>query len=114
MGVLPMSIEARVHADVVFHDKGASSFTLGTLSDHVFSTPANATILTGTATTQSASIAGSGPLTTLAVKNTGTEPIRLAGAITIRAGRMAILPVTATVTVATTASSSSYSAIWVG
>lgn len=109
-----MSIQARVHSDIVFHDKGASAFTVGSLSDHVFSTPSTASIFTAVATTQSASIAGSGSLTTLAVKNTGTEPIRLAGAITVPAGRMAVLPVTATVSVQTTAGESAYTAIRIG
>ena len=39
-----MSIEARVHSDVVFHNKSGSSFTLGSLSDHVYSTPTQATM----------------------------------------------------------------------
>lgn len=109
-----MSIEARVHSDVVFHNKSGSSFTLGSLSDHVYSTPTQATIVTGTATTSAVSIAGSGPLTTLAVKNNGPETIRLAGAINVPSGRMAVLPVTATVTVQTTVSASTYTAIWIG
>lgn len=109
-----MSIQARVHSDVVFHDKDATSFTLGALSDHVFSSPSVATIQTATATTQASSIVGSGSLTTLAVKNTGTEPIVLADALSIQPGRMAVLPVTATISVQTTSSSSTYSAIWIG
>lgn len=109
-----MSIEARVHSDVVFHNRSGATFTVGSLSDHVFSTPSQATIVNGTATTAAASIVGSGSLTTLAVKNNGPETIRLAGAINVPAGRMAILPVTATVTVQTTVSSSTYSAIWIG
>lgn len=109
-----MSIEARVHSDVVFHNKSGATFTVGSLSDHVFSTPSQAAIVSGTATTTVVSIVGSGPLATLAVKNTGTEPIRLAGAINVPPGRMAVLPVTATVTVQTTASVSAYSAVWIG
>lgn len=109
-----MSIQARVHADVVFHDKSASTFTVGSLSDHVFSTPSTASIITAVATTQSANISGFGTLTTLAIKNTGTEPIRVAGAIVVPAGRMAVLPVTATVSVQTTAGESAYTAIRIG
>ncbi len=109
-----MSIQARIHSDVVFHNRTDSAFTVGALSDHVFSSPSTAQLISGNATTQSSSIVGSGPLTTLAVKNTGTEPIVLAGAMAIQPGRMAVLPVTATITVRTTASSSAYSAIWIG
>jgi len=109
-----MSIKARVHSDVVFHDNSGSTFTVGALSDHVFSTPSVASIITAVATTQVANISGSGSLTTLAIKNTGTQPIRVAGAISVPAGRMAVLPVTATVSVQTTASESAYTAIRIG
>lgn len=109
-----MSFEARVHADVVFHERSSATFTVGAISDHIFSTPSHAAILSGVAETTAADIPGSGPLTTLAVKNTGTEPIRVAGAFDVEPGRMAVLPTSQTVTVETTTGTSTYTAIWIG
>lgn len=109
-----MTIEARVHAEIVYHDKATATFTIGSVTDHQYLQPTVASIVTAVATTATASISGSGALSTLGVKNTGTVPIRLADAITLSPGRLAILPVTATITVSTTAGVSSYTAVWVG
>lgn len=109
-----MSIEARVHAEIVYHDKGTATFSIGAVTDHQYLQPTSANIVTAVATTVTTSISGSGPLSTLGVKNTGSTPIQIAGAIPLMPGRLAILPVTATVTVATTAGVSSYTAVWVG
>lgn len=109
-----MSIEARVHAEIVYHDKGTATFTIGSVTDHQYLQPTSASIVTAVATTTAVNITGSGSLSTLGVKNTGTVPIRLGGAIPVAPGRLAILPVTATISVSTTAGSSSYTAVWVG
>lgn len=109
-----MSFEARVHADVVFHERSSATFTVGAISDHIFSTPANATILFGVADTTPASIPGDGPLTTMAIKNTGAESIRVAGAFDVAPGRMAVLPTSETVIVETLTGTSTYTAIWIG
>lgn len=109
-----MSIEARVHAEIVYHDKGTSTFSVGAVTDHQYLQPTSASIVTAVATTTAANIVGSGSLSTLGVKNTGTVPIRLGGVIPVAPGRLAILPVTATITVSTTAGASSYTAVWVG
>lgn len=109
-----MSFEARIHADVVFHERSASSFTVGSLSDHVFSEPTDAQIISGTAGDTAEDVPGQGSLTTLAIKNTGTEPIRVADGFDLAPGRMAVIPTTATVSVVATVAPSTYTAIWIG
>jgi hypothetical protein len=59
-------------------------------------------------------ITGTTPLSSLVVKNTGTGVLRLAGAIDVQAGRVACLPVTATITVSAPAGNGSYTALWMG
>ena len=44
----------------------------------------------------------------------GSQALRIAGAINVSAGRVAVLPVTATVTVASVSGQGSYTALWVG
>lgn len=109
-----MSIEARVHAEIVYHDKGTATFTIGSVTDHIYATPTVAGVLTATATTVAANVPITGTVTTLGIKNTGSTPIRIGGVIPVSAGRLAILPVTATVSVGTTAGASSYTAVWLG
>jgi hypothetical protein len=109
-----MSIEARVHSEIVYHDKGTATFSIGSVTDHQYLQPTSASVTTAVATTAAVNIAGSGSLTTLGVKNTGSNPIRIGGVLPITPGRLAILPVTATVTVQTTAGVSSYTAVWIG
>jgi hypothetical protein len=109
-----MSIEARVHAEIVYHDKGTATFTVGAVTDHAYATPLSAGVLTAVATTAATAVPVTGSVTTLGIKNTGNTPIRLGGVIPISPGRLAILPVTATLTVSTTASVSSYTAVWLG
>ena len=109
-----MSIKARVDVSVIYHDTDGATFSVGSLTDNRMTEPSVATTVTGTVGTSAVSIAGSGSLSTLAIKNTGTATLRVAGAIDISAGRVAVLPVTSTVTVAAPAGVGAYTAVWVG
>lgn len=109
-----MSIEARVHAEIVYHDKGTATFTVGSVTDHAYATPLSAGVLTAVATTAATPVPVTGMVTTIGIKNTGSTPILIGGAIPISPGRLAILPVTATLTVSTATSASSYTAVWLG
>lgn len=109
-----MTIRARTDIDVIFHDVTDAALTVGSMSEHTMVTATSASSISGTVTTAAVQIVGSGPLSTLAVKNTGTTVLRLAGAIDVPAGRVAVIPTTATITVAATGGSGSYSALWIG
>jgi hypothetical protein len=109
-----MSIEARVHAEIVYHDKGTATFTVGAVTDHVYGTPTRAGILTAVATTVAASIPVPGGVATIGVKNTGSKPILINDAVAVSPTRLAILPVTATVSISTSSGASSYTAVWIG
>lgn len=109
-----MTARVRIDTDVVFHEGDATTLTVGSLSEHISPAITVAQVITGTATTASVAIVGTTPLTTLVVKNTGNGVLRLAGAINVAAGRLAVLPVTATVTVSAPGGSGTYTALWVG
>jgi len=109
-----MTILARIDVDVVYQDQSPTSVTVGVLSDHLAVTPSVAQSTTGTVGTAAVSIVGPTSLSTLVVKNTGTSPLRLAGGIDVTAGRVAVLPTTATITVSSPSGSGSYSVLWVG
>jgi hypothetical protein len=109
-----MTVKARIDVDVVFHDATDSTMTVGSLSEHLLQTPSSAVAVSGTCGTSAVSIAGSGSLSTLAVKNTGSTPLRIAGAVDVPAGRMAVVPTTATITVQGVGGNGAYSCIWVG
>lgn len=109
-----MTIRARVDADVIYHDSTDTVFQVGSLSEHTMATVTNAATVSGTCATAAVAIVGSGPLSTLAVKNTGNGVLRLAGAIDVPAGRLAVIPTTATITVAAPGGSGSYTAVWIG
>lgn len=111
-----MSYEARVDVDVIFHNATDSTFELGNLSDHQRSLPSACETITGSIddTPENISAVSASTLSTLAVKNTGSSNIVLAGVITVPPNRMAVLPVTATVTVEAPSGSGQYSAVWVG
>lgn len=109
-----MTIRARVDTDVIFHDSTDTVFRVGSLSEHTLTSPTTAAAVTASATTTAVAIVGSGPLSTLAVKNTGNSVIRLAGSIDVPAGRVAVIPTTATITVSAPGGSGSYSAVWIG
>ena len=110
-----MSVQARVDVDVVFHDSSGSTFTVGSVEDHQFAEPSGCETITASVGTEATSIVSSvGTLSTLAIKNTGAGVLRIAGAIDIAAGRVAVLPVTSTVTVESPSGSGQYAAIWVG
>lgn len=109
-----MSIKARVDVSVVYHDTDGPTFSVGSLTDNRMTEPLTASATSGTVGTTAVSITGSGSLSTLAVKNTGNSVLRVAGAIDVSVGRVAVLPVTATVTVVSPSGSGAYSAVWVG
>lgn len=109
-----MTARTRIDVDVVYQEGDARSITVDYLTEHIAADVTNATSFTGTAGTSAVSIAGTAPLSTLAVQNTGSSVLRVAGVIDVPAGRLAILPVTATVTVAAPSGSGKYSAIWIG
>lgn len=109
-----MTAKARIDVDVVFQNGDSNSITVGSLTEHILPSISQAVASTGTVGTSAVSIVGTPPLSTLAVKNTGSGVLRLAGGIDVAAGRLAILPVTATVSISAPAGSGTYSYIWVG
>lgn len=106
-----MTIRARVDIDTVYHDVTDTSLTVGSLAEHLALTPTVAAAFTATAGTAALNISGSTPLSTLVVKNTGTTTLRLGGAIDIPAGRLAVIPTTATTTIS---GPGTYSVVWIG
>jgi len=113
-----MTLRAKLDIDLVTHDAGTATFVVNSLTEHSLTAP-NVVQFTGGATpvtvgTSAVSISGPTVLTTLVVKNEGSQALRLAGSIDIQAGRVAVLPVTATVTVASVSGQGSYTALWVG
>jgi hypothetical protein len=109
-----MTIRARIDIDAVYQDQTTTSLTVGSLSDHLASAPLVAQAITATVGTSAVSISGPTSLSTLVIKNTGTTPLRLAGAINVTADRVAVLPTTATITIASPSGNGSYSVLWVG
>lgn len=109
-----MSVRARIDVDVVYQDGDSNSITVGSLTEHIQPAITVATASSGTVGTSAVSIVGTPPLSTLAVKNTGNGVLRLAGGIDVAAGRLAVLPVTATVTIVAPGGNGSYSCLWVG
>lgn len=109
-----MTIKTRIDVDAVYHDVTSSSITVGSLSDHIAGTPSAAVSSTGTVGTAAVSLVGATSLSTLVIKNTGAGVLRLAGGIDVTAGRVAVLPTTATITVSSPGGSGSYSMIWIG
>jgi len=109
-----MTIRYRIDTDVIYHDSTDTTFNIGSLSEHAMATATSALTITGTAATSAVQIVGSGPLSTLTVKNTGNAVLRLAGAIDVPAGRVAVIPTTATITVSAPGGSGSYTALWIG
>lgn len=109
-----MSIRTRIDTDIVYQDGDATTITVGSLSEHLAPAATVAQATTASVGTAAVQIVGTAPLSTLAVKNTGTSVLRLAGSIDVSPGRLAVLPVTATITVSAPSGSGSYSCIWVG
>lgn len=109
-----MTIRARIDVDAVYHDSTSTSITVGSLADHLSVSPAAAQTIVGTAGTAAVALSGAASLSTLVVKNTGSSVLRLGGSIDITAGRVAVIPTTATITVSAPSGSGSYSCLWVG
>lgn len=110
-----MTLRAKLDIDLVTHDAGTATFIVNSVTEHSLTEP-NVVQFTGGGTVGTAAVALSGPtmLTTLVVKNEGSHALRLAGGIDIQAGRVAVLPVTATLTIASVSGQGSYTALWVG
>jgi hypothetical protein len=109
-----MTLRARVDTDVIFHNQGTTSFTVGALSEHTMGTATSCSTVAGTVGTAAVTIVGATPVSTIAVKNTGTGVLRLAGAIDVPAGRVAVIPTTATFTLSAPSGTGAYSVVWVG
>lgn len=109
-----MSARARIDVDVVYHDGTDTTLSIGSLAEHQAPSLTRAMTITGTVATTAVQIVGTTPLSTLVVKNTGGGTLRVAGSIDVAAGRLAVLPVTATVTVAAPSGNGSYTALWMG
>lgn len=110
-----MSFQARVGVDVVFHESNDSQFSVGSVSDHrASSSPCTLIVSVAGAEPHTITAGGITSLSTLAVKNTGSQTIRLAGAIDVQPGRVAVLPVTTSVSVEAPGGGGQYSAVWVG
>jgi hypothetical protein len=109
-----MTAKARIDVDAVYHSSSDTTLTVGSISDHIAPALTVAATITGTCGTSAVQIVGTTPLSTLVVKNMGTGVLRLAGSIDVTAGRVAVLPVTATITVSAPAGSGSYTALWMG
>lgn len=109
-----MSVKAQIDVDVVYHDQDGSSLTVGVVSDHARPAVTVGHTLSGTVSTSAVALSAAGPLSTLAIKNTGSGLLRVAGAFNVPEGRVAVLPVSSPVTVQAVAGQASYTAIWVG
>lgn len=110
-----MTLRSKLDIDLICHNAGTATFIVNSVSDHFLIEP-NVVQFTGPATVGTSAISISGPtiLSTLVVKNEGSTTLRLAGAIDVQTGRVTVLPVTATVTVASLGGQGSYTALWVG
>lgn len=109
-----MTVRARIDIDAVYHDVNDTSLTIGTLSEHISPSLTTAQTINGSVGTAAVQIVGATPLSTLVVKNTGSGVLRLAGSVDVAAGRVAVLPVTTTVTVSAPSGTGSYTALWMG
>lgn len=110
-----MTVRARIDVDVVFHDSSESSLTVGSVAEHLAVSPSGAKAINGTVGTAAVAISGGlGTLSTLAIKNTGTTVLRVAGAIDVPAGRLAVIPTATPPTVASVGGNGAYSCVWVG
>ena len=109
-----MTFRARIDVDAVYHDVDDSSLTVGVLSEHISPSLTTAQTINGSVGTAAVQIVGATPLSTLVVKNTGASVLRLAGSVNVSAGRLAVLPVTATITVSAPSGSGTYTALWMG
>ena len=109
-----MTARARVDIDAVYQSGDDSTLTIGNLSEHISANLTSALTVSGNVGTATVQIAGTTPLSTLVVKNTGNGTLRLAGSVDVAAGRVAVLPTTATITVSAPSGSGSYTALWMG
>lgn len=109
-----MTVKARIDIDAVYHDSSDTSLTIGTLSEHLSPSLTTAQTINGSVGTAAVQIVGVTPLSTLVVKNTGSGVLRLAGSVDVAAGRVAVLPVTAPITVSAPSGTGSYTALWMG
>lgn len=109
-----MTVKAQIDVDVVYHDQDGQSLTVGVVSDHSRPAVTAGHTLSGTVSTTAVTLSAAGPLSTLAIKNTGASLLRVAGAFNVPEGRVAVLPVSSPVTVQAVSGQAAYTAIWVG
>jgi hypothetical protein len=109
-----MTAKARIDIDAVYQSGDDSTLTIGNLSEHISPALTSAITVSGSVGTAAIQIVGVTPLSTLVVKNTGSSVLRLAGSVDVAAGRVAVLPTTATITVSAPSGIGSYTALWMG
>lgn len=115
-----MTLRAKLDLDIVCHDSGTATFTVNTMSEHSLASPSAVKFAGGatpaTVGTAAVSVAGPAVVSTLVVKNEGTQPLLVAGmSAPIAAGRLAVLPITATsVSIASVTGQGAFSVLWVG
>lgn len=107
-----MSVNSRLDIDAIVHSSSDTTFEVDVLSEHSASTVAVG--VSGTVGTSAVSIGSTGAMSTVVVKNAGSTVLRLAGAVSIPAGRLAVVPATAAISLASASGVGTYSAIWVG
>ena len=108
-----MKNSARLDVDAVFHSVTETSLSVGSLSEHLALTPSAAESFTASSGTAAIAISGPTAVSTIVLKNTGKSPLLLTS-ISIPAGRVAVIPTTATITVAAPSGAGSYSCVWLG
>lgn len=108
-----MATRARVDIDVLFQQGDTATITVGSLTEHLSPTLASAQYISGSVGTSPVSIVGTTPVSTIAIK-AGAGTIRVNNSIDVTAGRLAVLPVTATITVSAPSGSGTYSCVWMG
>lgn len=109
-----MSTQSRVDVDVIFHHSANSVFTVGSVTDHQRGSEPCQSISATVGTSAVSLTTTLSSLSTVAVRNSGSTVLRLAGAINVPAGRVAVLPVTSTITVASVSGVGEYTAVCVG
>lgn len=109
-----MTVKAQIDVDVVYHSQDGGTLTIGSLSDHIRPQVTVGHTLSGTVSTSAITLTAAGPLSTLAIKNSGASTLRVAGSVDIPTGRVAVLPVSSSVQVAAVSGTAEYTAVWVG
>jgi hypothetical protein len=109
-----MATRARIDIDVVFQQGDASTITVGSLTEHLSPTLSSATQINGSVGTAAVTITGPTPVSTIVVKAGAGGTLRVNGAMELSAGRLAVFPVTASITLSAPSGAGTYSCIWAG